>query len=123
MTFKLFAATLNANKMERAFDLVNRFNLEKTFDLAITLAERNPKLADLIEEARDKKFLSEEQQDDDGYGDDFDDDDDAFEGTPHTATTTSRRQISPDSSHYAISSKRSFRDDVASFQQKKRKVF
>ena len=105
--------------MERALDLVNRFNLEKTFDLAITLADRNPKLADLIEEARDRKFYNDRQHEDVDYDDD---EETAFEGSPTSAIPTSR-QISPDLSHAGVSNKRSLREDLNTYQQKKHKVF
>ena len=61
------------------------------------------------------------QHEDDGYGND-DDEEDTFESSPHSAITSSR-QISPDSSHIGVSNKRSFREDVGTFHQKKHKVF
>jgi hypothetical protein len=37
-------------------DLVDRLHLEKSYDLAIRLADRHDKLADMIEDAKDRKF-------------------------------------------------------------------
>ena len=59
---KLFASTLDAGKVERALDLVDRLHLEKSYDLAMRLADRNRKLVDLIEDAKDRKFFSEEEE-------------------------------------------------------------
>ena len=42
---------VDANKLERALDLVDRLHLEVSFNLAIQIAGRHDKLADLIEEA------------------------------------------------------------------------
>lgn len=52
----MFAATIEAGKLERALDLVERLYLEKSFDLAMTIADRHRRLVDLIEDAKDRKF-------------------------------------------------------------------
>lgn len=54
---------MDANKVERALDLVDRLHLEMSYDLAIQLAGRHDKLADLIEGAKDRKFRSEPEVD------------------------------------------------------------
>ena len=84
----MFAATLNAGKAERALDLVDRLNLEKSFDLAIKLADNHRKLADFIEEAKESKFNRIE-------------DDDFEDSNPSPSKTfidrlAPSRQISPD---------------------------
>lgn len=61
MTLKLFAAMVDANKLERALDLVDRLHLEKSYDLAIRISDRHSRLADLIQDAKDLKFPSEFQ--------------------------------------------------------------
>jgi hypothetical protein len=62
VTLKLFAATVDAGKLERALDLVDRLHLEKSFDLAVTLSARHHKLADLIEDAKERKFAVDEEE-------------------------------------------------------------
>jgi hypothetical protein len=56
VTLKLFAATVDDGKLEAALELVNRLHLEKSYDLAIRLADRHDKLADMIEDAKERKF-------------------------------------------------------------------
>lgn len=56
VTLKMFAAIIEAGKLERALDLVDRLNLEKSFDLAMTIADAHRSLVDLIEDAKDRKF-------------------------------------------------------------------
>lgn len=63
----MFAAVVEANKLERALDLVDRLHLEKSYDLAMTIADSHRKLVDRIEEARDRKFgVADEEEDFDG---------------------------------------------------------
>ena len=56
VTLKLFSAMVDANKIERAADLVDRLHNELSFDLAIQIAGRHDKLADIIEDVKFKKF-------------------------------------------------------------------
>jgi len=62
VTLKMFAATVEAGKSERALDLVERLHLEKSFDLAMTIADSHRKLVDLIEDAKDRKFGGPEEE-------------------------------------------------------------
>eukprot|EP00980_Cylindrotheca_fusiformis_P012374 scaffold3036_cov117-Cylindrotheca_fusiformis.AAC.13 len=92
VTLKLFVATLGAGKQERAFDLVDRLHLEKSYDLAIRLAGQNRKVVDLIESAKARRFRREEKCDADEYY--FE------ENSPRTAESFGKLkqscQISPD---------------------------
>jgi hypothetical protein len=63
VTLKMFAATVEAGKLERALDLVERLHLEKSFDLAMAIADNHRKLVDLIEDAKDRKFGGPEEPD------------------------------------------------------------
>lgn len=47
---------VDSNKIERAADLINRLHNEVSFDLAIQIAGRHDKLADIIEEVKFNKF-------------------------------------------------------------------
>lgn len=91
---------VDANKLERALDLVDRLHLEVSFNLAIQIAGRHDKLADLIEEARDRKFAAENDQ---GLEDENDEEVlSEAEDNQHSPETTfmdrlaPSRQISPD---------------------------
>jgi hypothetical protein len=64
VTLKMFAATLEAGKLERALDLVDRLHLEKSYNLAMTIADSHRKLVDFIEDARDRKFNLQHDDDD-----------------------------------------------------------
>jgi hypothetical protein len=130
VTLKLFAATVDANKLERALDLVGRLNLEKSFDLAMTLADRHRRLVEFIEEAKESKFrvIDEDLLDDDQ--DNFsEDEEEEIRQTcpPVTMTTTARRQISPDS-FSTLSNKRPFQKQEeggssSQWRTKKSKVY
>jgi len=86
----MFAATVEASKLERALDLVDRLNLEKSYELAMTIADRHRKLVDLIEDRKYAKFgglaLDEEEEDFDAESPQF---------TEHIGG--GRPRISPDS--------------------------
>ena len=56
VTLKMFAATVEAGKLERALDLVERLHLEQSFDLAMQLADQHHRLVDLIEDAKNNRF-------------------------------------------------------------------
>ena len=64
----MFAATVEAGKLERALDLVEKLHLEKSFDLAMRIADAHRKLVDFIEDAKDRKFGV---PDDQSYEDDY----------------------------------------------------
>ena len=76
VTLKLFMATLETGKLERSLDLVDRLHLEKSFEIAITIAERmnHRSLSDKIEEVRDRCFAvydDDEEKDDEECESDF----------------------------------------------------
>ncbi len=75
---------MDEGKLEAALDLVDRLHLEKSYDLAIRLADRHDKLADMIEDAKDRKFGIPE-------GDHVDDDehDTSFRGDSNGPKQTS----------------------------------
>lgn len=64
VTLKLFASMVEAGKLERALDLMERLHLERSFDVAMQIADRHRKLVDRIEQVRDRKFPTEEEDDD-----------------------------------------------------------
>jgi chromosome transmission fidelity protein 4 len=87
----LFVATVDAGKVERALDLVDRLHLEKSYDLAIQLADHHRKLADLIEDAKERKFAEDDEEEDE-----YDDN-----GSPRNSFVdrlAPASQISPDAS-------------------------
>lgn len=111
VTLKLFMTTVNAGKLERALDLVDRLHLEKSFHIAMTVADRlnHRNLSDRIVEKKDLKFMVDEPFDhvedafpptynEEPVGDDVYEEDEAVPG----------RRISPDF-HYG-KSKRSQED-------------
>ena len=65
---KLFNAVVQAGKVERAYDLVQRLHSERALDVAITWADRQGqrKLSDRIEEFKLRKYppIDEEELDD-----------------------------------------------------------
>lgn len=68
----MFAATVEAGKLERALDLVDRLYLEKSYDLAMVIADNHRKLVSLIDEAKDSRFGGPETTtpEEDDYEDD-----------------------------------------------------
>ncbi len=58
VTLKLFASVVQAGKVERGFDLIQRLHSEKAMDLAIQMADRvgHRKLSDRIEEVKLQKY-------------------------------------------------------------------
>ena len=86
VTLKMFASTVEAGKLERALDLVERLHLEKSYELAMAIADSHRKLVDLIEDAKERKFPPDEQED---YED---------AESPDFTEGTGRPRISPDSS-------------------------
>lgn len=110
ITLKLFITYISARKVERALDLANRFNTEKTYDIAINAADRLNlgRLCEKIEELKNQRFPP---LDDDNFGDDesYDSGNDQRRGSSFDEDDepkiTSRRQlmemqrISPDALH------------------------
>lgn len=92
VTLKMFATVVEAGKLERALDLVDRLHLEKSFDLAMKLADKHHKLVDLIEEAKDRRFGER-------YGMEEEEGEDAITDMRHSRLNESGRQrITPDAS-------------------------
>ena len=56
MLLKLFAGVVEAKKLDRALDLVDRLHLEKSYDLAMRIADHHHKLVDRIEDAKHLRF-------------------------------------------------------------------
>ena len=104
MTLKLFAAMVDSSKLERALDLVDRLHLEVSYNLAIQIADRHDKLADLIEEARDRKYRAADSEDkglDDIDDDEIRSDEEDNQHSPEATISfmdrlAPSRQISPD---------------------------
>ncbi|GKY95432.1 hypothetical protein MPSEU_000504700 [Mayamaea pseudoterrestris] len=65
VTLKMFASMVEAGKLERALDLVDRLHMEKSFDLGMKIADRHHKLVDLIEEAKERRFGRDDHDQDD----------------------------------------------------------
>lgn len=86
----MFASIIEAGKLERALDLVERLHLEKSFDLAMTIADNHRKLVSLIEQVKERKF-PDQASDDEEPGDDYDD-----ESVVRTHNHGGKR-VSPDS--------------------------
>lgn len=91
VTLKLFAATLDAGKLERCLDLVDRLHLEKSYDLAVKLADRHHKLADLIEAAKEDRFGNDVDQDEDGVESDDDGDENGYDDSEETYGRSGQR--------------------------------
>jgi chromosome transmission fidelity protein 4 len=93
----MFAAVVEAGKLESALDLVERLHLEKSFEIAMTIADHHRKLVDFIEDVKDRRFphdsidYTDENDDDDGTG--------AFNTDP-LQTRTNRPRISLDDNSF-----------------------
>jgi chromosome transmission fidelity protein 4 len=102
----MFAALVEAGKLERALDVVERLHLEKSFDLAMKIADHHRKLVDLIEEAKEGRFGGEEypndHEDDHGLGDN--------DGPETGGPAFDRQRITPDAAS-SRKTKRAF-DDI-----------
>jgi hypothetical protein len=94
VTLKMFAAIVEAGKLERALDLVERLHLEKSFEIAMTIADNHRKLVDFIEDVKDRRFPLEDMDYNDDDGDK--DIDHANFTTDRTQTHSNRPRISPD---------------------------
>jgi len=64
VTLKLFMTTVEAGKVERSLDLVDRLHLEKSFDIAIRVADQmnHRNLSDRIEDIKDRKFAEPQEE-------------------------------------------------------------
>lgn len=89
VTLKLFFTFAQEGKVEKAFDLAHRLNLEQSFQIAITASERcnQRKLADRISDLMESRF-HEEEEEDSGYQED-----EASQNTSELDTTY--RSITP----------------------------
>lgn len=97
VTLKLFSAMVDANKIERAADLVYRLHNEVSFDLAIQIAGRHDKLADIIEEVKLNKFSPTATEE----GNELPSDEEGYSDSPETALmkrfdAPSSHNVSPD---------------------------
>ena len=90
VTLKLFFTFAQEGKVEKAFDLAHRLNLEQSFQIAITASERcnQRKLADRISDLMESRFHEEEEEVDSGYQED-----EASQNTAELDTTY--RSITP----------------------------
>jgi chromosome transmission fidelity protein 4 len=93
VTLKMFASIIEAGKLERALDLVERLHLEKSFDLAMTIADNHRKLVSLIEQVKERKFPDQASDDEEPGGDDYDDE----SVVRRPQTNHGGKRISPDS--------------------------
>lgn len=100
VTLKLFDMTVKAGKLERALDLVTRLHLEKSYEIAMQLADQHDKLVDLIEEAKENTFGVPLEDDEGDVYDDHDDyeEEDHMEGrsSPPNSRPRSSQKISPE---------------------------
>lgn len=92
----MFASIVEAGKLERALDLVERLHLEKSFEIAMKIADRHRKLVDFIENVKERKF-----------GEEYEGDYDNFE-SPEDTEELGRSRISPDGNS---ARKRQFEND------------
>jgi hypothetical protein len=100
VTLKLFATYVEAEKLERAYDLVRMLHLERSYVVAVKIAEAENRdnLADKIEEDMKIRFAAPEDELDDydeelSRTDGYSDDDDELGSPP--------RHISPEPNQLA----------------------
>jgi chromosome transmission fidelity protein 4 len=103
VTLKMFASTVEAGKLERSLDLVERLHLEKSLDLAMTIADSHRKLVDLIEDVKDRKFGPPCEQEA-GY------DEPEYTDQHYDGEEDALQRITPDANQ-ARKAKRSFEDE------------
>ena len=106
VTLKLFTNFIKSGKVERGFDLSQRLHNEKSFDIAINMADRagHRKLSDRIEEVKNQRYppIYEDSEDESLDGSDGYRSEDVDEQEPTAATQqdrmapSMRREISPD---------------------------
>ena len=93
---------MDTGKLERALDLVDRMYHERSYDIAMDLADNHRTLVDLIEERKEAKFGGQSEE-----GDDYD-------VSPEvSAPMIGQPRISPDSAAVRMISKRQLDDDEA----------
>ncbi len=102
MTLKLFMNMADAGKVESALDLVDRLHLEKSFEIAITVADRlnHRNLSDRIVDKKEARFMVDDPMDD-FVQDDYEPRYGEFASKEGVADedevmSTSSRRISPD---------------------------
>ena len=68
VTLKLFISMAEAGKVERALDLSRRLHLEKSFDIAMTVADQTNlrKLSDRVFTIKEERFYNDLSDDEDG---------------------------------------------------------
>jgi len=121
VTLKLFSAMVDANKIERAADLVDRLHNEVSFDLAIQIAGRHDRLADIIEEVKFNKY-SPVADEGDGLPPDEDRDTDSFEtDSLKQGETRSSRNVSPDAGFGGKSKRERQQDPLQTLRLKKQR--
>ena len=93
VTLRLYSGMVDAGKLDSAFDLVSRLHSEKSYDIAMRLADRNYKLADEVERLKKYKFPDDDASEDSYIADDT--------GASNTFSDLSggirSKQISPES--------------------------
>lgn len=72
VTLKLFFTFAQEGKVEKAFDLAHRLNLEQSFQIAVTASERcnQRKLADRISDLMESRFHDEEEEEESNHKED-----------------------------------------------------
>jgi len=98
VTLTLFSGMVDAGKLENAFDLISRLHSEKSYEIAIRIADRQHKLADEIEKVKESKFPVE---DNNSCDEEEDHTPDKFQCSNKFISRTDgirSKQISPDSS-------------------------
>ena len=106
VTLKLFATMVEAGKVERALDLVSRLHLEKSFDLAMTIADHQRTLVDLIQNCKDQRFDGGS----DGIANEEDGNDDWSLGNTRLPISAAQK-VSPESATAAGNGKRPMEED------------
>lgn len=87
---------VDANKLDRALDLVHRLHLEVSYNLACQIAARHDRLVDAIERARDVKFAEEVYSNSEQLDPMTDEYEHSSEATRFMDRLTTSQQISPD---------------------------
>jgi len=103
----MFASVVEAGKLERALDLVERLHLEKSFDLAMTIADNHQKLVDLVEDAKYRKFGEPTVDDEPAYTDDAE----YSGGYDEEEADYDAQKITPDSASFRKRTTGDFLDD------------
>lgn len=112
VSLKLFATMVEAGKLERALDVLSRLNLEKSYDIAMAIADNHSTLVDQIEIAKENKFPPEDDEDfnEEDDQEDYDEPNDRYENvnsSPQGSHSPPSNNISPDSHQTWKTAKRS----------------